>query len=236
MTQGREEASAAGFQLAENGHEAPSRHDAPTQPLGLAAIGEHCVSCGSALASDQRYCVNCGERRGKPRFILAEPAAQTVETATVPARPPRRPRASSSATLIAGIATLLIAMGVGVLIGHNNASAPSKSAADTQPLKININSGAATGTGTTPTTGAATPSTTAKGNGKGTGKITAKAKKALNKKPTAAENAKAAGAANKVLGGSAKTAAPTVTQGSACQTGTAGCEDGKFTGNNFFGN
>jgi hypothetical protein len=235
MTQSREEARAAGFELADNGHESLARHEAPTQQLGLAAIGEHCVSCGTPLASDQRYCVNCGERRGKPRFILAEPVAQTVQTTTVAPRPPRRPRASSSATLIAGIATLLIAMGVGVLIGHNNAGSPSKSAASTQPFKININSGAATGSATTPAAGATAPTTT-KGKGKGKGKISAKAKKALDKKPTAAENAKAAGAANKVLGGSAKTAAPTVTQGSACQSGTAGCENGKFTGNNFFGN
>jgi hypothetical protein len=228
MSQGREQTHAAAFGLAADGQ------DAPATQLGLAAIGGHCVNCGATLASDQRYCVNCGERRGKPRFALAEPATQVTETVTAPPRPPRRVRASSGFTLIAGIATLLIAMGVGVLIGHNSSNSGNQRAAVSQPLKITLNgTGAGAGTGTTPA--ASAPSSGSIKKSKAKVKITAKQNKALNAKPTAAQNAKASSAANKVLGGSAATAPPTVTQGSTCQNGTAGCQNGHFTGNNFFG-
>ena len=27
-----------------------------------------CPSCGAALADDQRYCLNCGQRQGEPRL------------------------------------------------------------------------------------------------------------------------------------------------------------------------
>ena len=36
-----------------------------TQVLGEA--GETCRECGAPLAADQRYCLNCGRRRGEPR-------------------------------------------------------------------------------------------------------------------------------------------------------------------------
>lgn len=229
MSTGREPVRAPGFGLAENGH------DAPTQQVAAltTAAGDHCASCGTPLASDQRYCVSCGERRGKPRFTLAEQA--TTETVTSTSGPPprrtRRPRASSSFTLIAGIATLLLAMGVGVLIGHN--SADSQRTASNQPLKINVNSGGSSAA-TTPTTAAA-GNTSNRGAGakSKSSKSTAKAAKS---KPTAADSAKASNAASKVLGGGSNNTAPaTVTQGQSCSSTQAGCQNGHFTGNNFFG-
>src|SRR5450432_3902940 len=45
--------------------------EAATQPLVSATVGDRCVSCGAPMSSDQRYCVACGERRGKPRFSLS---------------------------------------------------------------------------------------------------------------------------------------------------------------------
>ena len=121
---------------------------AETPQLSLAGASDHCVNCAAPLASDQRYCVVCGERRGKPRFALAGPHEEVVqETITTrAASAPRRPRTSAAFNLIAGIATLLLAMGVGVLIGHNNSSGSSITQAATPAITIN-SGGAATGSG-----------------------------------------------------------------------------------------
>ena len=42
--------------------------EAPTRQLVTAQVGERCITCEAPLASDQRYCLNCGERRGKSGF------------------------------------------------------------------------------------------------------------------------------------------------------------------------
>ena len=49
----------------------------------LGPDGEACAACGGALAADQRYCLNCGQRRAGtrvpfPAATLAEPVATTV--------------------------------------------------------------------------------------------------------------------------------------------------------------
>lgn len=86
-----------------------------------AGAGEECVVCSSGLAADQRYCVECGTRRGKPRFTLA--TANAVEPE--PSRGRRTERAGlSTATVLVGIVTLLLALGVGVLIGKSVAATP----------------------------------------------------------------------------------------------------------------
>ena len=204
-----------------------------TRKLSLAGTSEHCVNCGAPLASDQRYCVNCGERRGKPRFALAGPneeAVQEVVTTSSPARP-RRPRTSAGFNLIAGVATLLLAMGVGVLIGHNNSSGNASGRAVTTPA-ITIN-GAGSANGGTPTTAAANGSGSSGSTaGSAKSKHSGSAKTAKNAPPKVVIQ-KAAAAASKVTGGSAKTAGATATQGSSCTAGTAGCQNGKLTGNYF---
>jgi hypothetical protein len=98
--------------------------------------GEPCAACGAAMAADQRYCLACGERRavmssvllgGPPLRSEAEPGA----SASPPARPPAAAiapagaddRARSNAlAVIAGVGVLLLAMGVGVLIGRSSAT------------------------------------------------------------------------------------------------------------------
>jgi hypothetical protein len=209
----------------------PPFTEEPTRPLAVAAAGDHCVNCGVPLASDQRYCVNCGERRGKPRFTLAAPTEAAVQETTVrTASAPRRPRPSAGLSLIAGVATLLLAMGVGVLIGHNNSSANSGHQSSTPAITINGG-------------GAATNPASATGAGSTGGSFTggshaAKAKHAASAKaakaPPKVVIQKAAAAASKVTGGSAQVAGATATQGSSCAAGTAGCQNGKLTGN-FFG-
>jgi hypothetical protein len=113
--------------------------DEPARQLSVAGSSDHCVNCGAPLASDQRYCVNCGERRGKPRFALAPPGEADVKEVVTsrPASTPRRPRTSAGFNLIAGVATLLLAMGVGVLIGHSSSGSASTKAAATPAITIN---------------------------------------------------------------------------------------------------
>ena len=205
----------------------------PTRQISLAGTSEHCVNCGAPLALDQRYCVVCGERRGKPRFALADPHEEPVEkvVTTSSASPPRRSRTSAGFNLIAGIATLLLAMGVGVLIGHNSSS--STTGKSNQPA-ITINgAGAASGAAASTTPSSASGSGSGNAASTGKSKHSKSAKTAKTAAPSKVVVQKAAAAASKVTGGSAKVAAPTDTVGSSCNTGEAGCQNGKLTGNYF---
>ena len=98
----------------------------------MAAFGgnESCPNCGAQMAADQRYCLNCGHRRGDPRLPFMD-AVVFMESMNGPAGraapppppPPAEPRPSSrmnaNAALIAGVATLVLAIGVGFLIGRS---------------------------------------------------------------------------------------------------------------------
>jgi hypothetical protein len=193
--------------------------EAATGELLTAAVGDRCTSCQAPFAPDQHYCVNCGERRGKPRFSLAAmttPAAAQPST-TPSSRASRRPRASAGFTLIAGVGTLLLAMGVGVLIGRNGNTTTQR--AGTPPVQVvSVNGG-----------GTAAPAQSSSGSGGGSPKAKQGRVIHISKKVTAA----AAAAASKVLGASAKNLPPpTVTVGQAGHG--AGYQGGHFTGN-FFG-
>jgi hypothetical protein len=114
-------------------------------PSLIAAVGDECVNCGARLAPEQRYCVECGERRGQSRLPFAGALEQRAQA---PPPPPRRgPRLTANGALIAGIGTLILALGVGVLIGRSGNNSGSKNAA--APQIIRVPAGSATGTGTT---------------------------------------------------------------------------------------
>jgi hypothetical protein len=196
--------------------------DAPTTELRAGAVGDRCTNCDSPLASDQRYCVNCGDRRGKSRYSFGSLAEQTPARAQAEERPPaHRSRTSAGATLVAGVGTLLLAMGVGVLIGHNNSSSPTRASAPVQVVTVG-GGGVAAGGASSAGTGSA--------RGSKHRKVTkAKATKVhLSKKTTQAATV----AAGKVLGNSGNLAPATVKAGDKCASG-AGCQGGKFTGNFF---
>ncbi len=86
-----------------------------------------CRTCGSPLAADQRYCLQCGARRAEARLpfldILARQVPQgaggAAATGPAVASPPGNwlSRMSTNAAAVAGVACLLLALGVGVLIG-----------------------------------------------------------------------------------------------------------------------
>jgi hypothetical protein len=128
--------------------------------------------------------------------------------------------------LVAGVGTLLLAMGVGVLIGHDtsNRAAPS---ASTQPVHITVQAGAGSGAAaSTPTIATAVKASSGSGS-----KAAVRSSKA-SAKARAAVNSNASNAAAKVLGGN-HIAPPTVTVGA--KGHGAGYQNGHFTGN-FFGN
>jgi hypothetical protein len=117
-----------------------------------------CAHCGVPVADDQRYCLECGGRqmharsqfldRFTPATVLAAPAGVPGEQAQ------QRPAAgrSSSVTILASVGVLLLAMGVGILIGR--AGAPKTSAA-APPQVISVSSPGAGTAGATTTGGAA---------------------------------------------------------------------------------
>ncbi len=85
------------------------------------------------MAADQRYCLECGERRAVMSSVLLggpPPRFAPGASASPPARPPDSAIASgpdergrgNALSVIAGVGVLLLAMGVGVLIGRSSAS------------------------------------------------------------------------------------------------------------------
>lgn len=195
----------------------------------VSTSSEHCPSCGNAIAADQRYCLHCGQRCGEPRlpFMNATTFMDTMNRPPAPAQassppPKQRRRLSPSAALIAGVGTLLLAMGVGVLIGHSgNQSVATNAAA---PQVITVHGGGAE-------TETETPEATGKGSsgGKG-GKTGQKASASAKKKAETGQGAE------EVLKPSAGVKLPPATAkpGSKCESGAAGCKGGEFTGE-FFG-
>lgn len=187
----------------------------------MGATSSQCHNCGSLLASDQRYCLVCGERRGRARFLLPGPATTAPAPAPAPVPIARPGRVASGVAFVAFVGTLLLAMAVGVLIGHNNSNATPQRVASTPVQIVKIDGG---GGGGASTSAAAAPANA------GTHTAKAKPKTVTVTKKVAA---KAAAAAAKVLGSSAKNLPPpTVTVG---QSGHGpGYQGGHFTGN-FFG-
>ena len=136
-------------------------------------------------------------------------------TREVAAPPPRqRPRMTANATLIAGIGTLLLALGIGVLIGRTgNNNSGSKAA----PVQVVTVAGAGA-SGPAGASSASTPPSTPSA-------------------ATAAKGAANAKATHTSTKGTFTTKAPppkVTTVGGSCTSGQSGCQGGKFTGN-FFG-
>lgn len=197
----------------------------------MATSGDQCPTCKAHMAADQRYCLNCGHRRGDPRLpfmdavVFMDAVNRPRDAATPPTPPPsdRTPRMSANASLIAGIATLVLAIGVGVLIGRSGeSSAPTAAAPATQVIKV--------GGGGEEEAAPATPETGGAGKGKGK---SGTAKKTQDKSEAGATGASKA--TEEILKPKVPQAKPEAQVGEKCEQGTAGCgKSGKFEGN-FFG-
>jgi hypothetical protein len=175
------------------------------------SLSDQCANCGAHLAPDQRYCVECGTRRGEARFPVTDMMSRQAAAATPPP-PKKRVRMTANSTLIAGIATLLLALGVGVLIGRGTNDSNGKASA---AAPVIISGGATGASGSTAAVAAA-----AAGGANA-------AKKSKNKKSSTKDNSA------KVTGGKAPPN-PVVTVGAPGKG--PGYQNGKFTGNFFGGN
>jgi hypothetical protein len=178
------------------------------------------------MASDQRYCLECGLRRGDPRLpfmdavVFMDAMKSPRDAAPPPPASEPKPRLSANASLVAGVATLVLAIGVGVLIGHSNESAGTIAAAPA-PQIIKVGGGGGEET--------ATASSAKASSGGGKAEKSKAPEKAIDSSGTSE-------AAAEVLkpAGDVKLPPPTVQPGGECESGAAGCEGGKFTGD-FFG-
>src|SRR4249919_4305611 len=108
-----------------------------TEAVGLPVVGQEgdtCEQCGSVLATDQRYCVNCGWRRGESRVDYEtrlntglQPANGAV-AAPASANPQWTPAFAILAIALLGVMLLL-----GVLIGNKGNGSTQTVAAQVAP-------------------------------------------------------------------------------------------------------
>jgi hypothetical protein len=199
----------------------------------VAASGDHCPSCGAHMAADQRYCLECGHRRGDPRLpfmdavVFMDAVKNPPASAAPPPPPPResKPRMSANASLIAGVATLILAIGVGVLIGRSGDSG-SAPVANSAPQVIKVENGGGAGT---------SEEATASGKEAKTGGKAAKKGKQAATTPEAEKAGEEAQDEVLKTNPNVNLAPPTQEIGGECDPSQAGCGDNhKFEGE-FFG-
>jgi hypothetical protein len=222
-------------------------HSVPPAAIG-STPGDACPTCGSRMAPDQRYCLRCGQRRGDPRlpfmdavvFMEAVKRPSPGEAAAAPPPPPSgesKSGISAQTTLIAGIATLLLAVGVGVLIGRSGNNPQPVAESPTKVIKIG---------GSESGGGEESEATTASESGKDAAKKSAKGSKSA-KTSKAKEKSEAPELEEGENGGSkaaqevlhtapgVKEAKTGAAVGETCEKGTAGCSEGGEFNGSFFG-
>jgi hypothetical protein len=203
----------------------------------IAGSGDNCPNCGASLAPDQRYCLSCGQRRGDPRLPFMDAVTfmesskrppQAAPAATAAAPPPdRRPFMSANASLVAGVATLVLAIGVGVLIGRSGDGGSSNAAAPA-PQIIRVGG-----------EGGEVASTAKSGESKGTSSGGSKTKSATKKKAAKKLETGTSGATKATEEAyepapGVKIAPPEQKLGGECDPSVAGCsKSGKFEGTFF---
>jgi hypothetical protein len=122
----------------------------------LGAQGEPCANCGAPLASDQRYCLECGARRADARIPFRDIlASQGGPTAVPVVRYGEGHKQPGGITFLVGLLCLLLALGVGVLIGRSGDDSPTAAAPAPAPQVISVG-GAAPAATSTPTTASPT--------------------------------------------------------------------------------
>ena len=143
----------------------------------LGEHGEPCQECAAPLAADQRYCVNCGKRRGEPRVdyrrLMGAPggeppaAEQPSPPPTPPDDEPKAERDYAPLAAVGGVAVLGLMLLVGVLIGKGNSS-PTAAPAPIVKVGGEVAGTASTGSGDSKTASAQPKSSKKPGKG-GTG-------------------------------------------------------------------
>ncbi|HWC48682.1 MAG TPA: zinc ribbon domain-containing protein [Solirubrobacterales bacterium] len=208
----------------------------------IAGSGDNCPNCGASLAPDQRYCLACGHRRGDPRLPFMDavvfmesakqPAPAQATVTTAPPAPDRRPFMSANASLVAGVATLILAIGVGVLIGRSGDSGSGNAAAPA-PQVITVGEGSGAATAATNKASGTKEASSGKSATAGKAKPAAK-KKAKKKLETGSSGTTKAVEEVYEPAPGMKIAPPEQKLGGECEPGVAGCsKNGKFEGTFF---
>jgi hypothetical protein len=86
-------------------------------PPGIGDPTPRCPNCGAALARDQRYCLNCGQRLTEPRVDFHQALGLQPSTPPPPPRKTSWTDRGAVLTLVA-IAAIVVALGVGIVIGR----------------------------------------------------------------------------------------------------------------------
>lgn len=200
------------------------------------AGGDQCPACGSPMLPDQRYCLACGARRGDPRlpfmdavvFMDAMKQPQPAAAAAAPAaQPDHRPWMSANASLVAGVATLVLAIGVGVMIGRSGDGGTNAAAAP-QVIRVGGDEESATASAAKANEGSATV------GGKGGKSKSATKAKAKAKAETGKSGASKATEEVFEPAPGVKIAPPEQQLGGKCDPDVAGCNSkGEFEGTFF---
>jgi hypothetical protein len=217
----------------------------------MAAFGanDSCPNCGARMAADQHYCLNCGHRRGEPRLPFMD-AVVFMETMNAPggtAGPPPPAQSGGSnkwnanAALIAGVATLVLAIGVGFLIGRTGHDSSTPAAGNGEVKVVQIGGAPTSGAeeAVTPERSEATSggntSNEAKAGGNSKGKGGAKPKASEVKEGSKEEEKLAEEKTKETLHAEGPLAKPKAQVGESCEKGTPGCSTGGEFNGNFFG-
>ena len=129
-------------------------NDAPTEILPAAAAAPEpaaaartagsCRTCAAPLAADQRYCLSCGERVATPRVDWAQ-LAPVAGGATPPPAPTRGARWTLMLDRVGGpmgaAAVVLVALGVGVLLGQGGGGSQGPATIIQRPPIVNVQGG-----------------------------------------------------------------------------------------------
>jgi hypothetical protein len=145
-------------------------------PVPSEQTGHSCASCGAALASDQRYCLTCGQPASPVRLafldVLQSDGAAVSPPSQIAYTPLPEPVSGPTwlrrySPLFSVAAVLLVALLIGLLVGHwaSQGSSPGKQVVEVKGLS-GLPAAAASAAPSTAPASAAASSAASKSNAK----------------------------------------------------------------------
>jgi hypothetical protein len=211
---------------------------APSDPT-ISGKNTSCPDCGAAMAADQLYCLDCGHRRGEARPPLTDPRGGAGRIPPPPPSTPTDPsrRWGQNAALIVGVAALLLAIGIGFLVGRAIYEGGSSASHGTEHITIEYAGEAPTATpeGSPGSQGAESGIHPGKGSGGETPEGSTPSKARSGSEETPKQEAEAEQKLKEELHAKGPLPKSKAQVGESCVKGTPGCgKDKKFNGE-FFG-